>query len=77
VVATRTGGLPELVEDGVTGLLVEPDDPSALAEAVTSLLADPARAEAMGMEARRRVEERDPAREFAEGIRRIAQWVER
>jgi glycosyltransferase involved in cell wall biosynthesis len=77
VVATRAGGLPELVEDGVTGLLVEPDDPSALAEAVATLLADPARAGAMGREARRRVEGRDPAREFAEGIRRIAQWVER
>jgi glycosyltransferase involved in cell wall biosynthesis len=77
VVATRVGGLPELVEDGVTGLLVEPDDPAALADAVAALLADHPRAVAMGAEARRRVEERDPAGEFADGIDRIARWVER
>lgn len=40
VVATRTGGIPELVEDGVTGLLVAPDDASALAAAITRMLDD-------------------------------------
>jgi glycosyltransferase involved in cell wall biosynthesis len=38
VVATRTGGIPELVEDGVTGLLVPPGDPGALADAVTRMM---------------------------------------
>ncbi len=42
VVATSTGGIPELVRDGVTGLLVPPRDPAALAGAILRLLRDPA-----------------------------------
>ena len=38
VVATRSGGHPEMVQDGVTGLLVPPDDPKALARALERLL---------------------------------------
>ena len=41
-VSTRVSGVPELIEDGVTGLLVEPRTPSALAEALLRLIADPA-----------------------------------
>ena len=48
VVAARAGSAPELVEDGRTGVLVAVDDHRALAAAVTSLLDDPARGEAMG-----------------------------
>ncbi len=48
VVASRLGGLPELVEDGVDGLLVPHDDPAALAVALGTLAADPARAARMG-----------------------------
>jgi glycosyltransferase involved in cell wall biosynthesis len=54
VVSTRVGGLPDLVEEGVTGLLVEPQDPQGLADAVSSLLADPERAAAMGRAGRER-----------------------
>ncbi|HEY7018486.1 MAG TPA: glycosyltransferase family 4 protein [Gaiellaceae bacterium] len=47
-ITTDVGGLPEVVDDGRTGLLVPPDDPPALAEALISLLSDPARAEQLG-----------------------------
>ena len=56
VVATRVGGTPEVVEHGVTGLLVPPRDPKALAEAIIALLQDRERAEAMGQAGRERVE---------------------
>ncbi len=48
VVATRLGGLPEVVEDGVTGVLVPPDDVPALAAAIGGLLADAARRQQFG-----------------------------
>ena len=53
LVATTVGGIPEVVEDGVTGLLVPPRDPAALAAAIARLLDDPARASALGDAARR------------------------
>ncbi len=58
VVASAVGGILEVVEDGVTGLLVPPRHPARLAEALTALLADRGRAEAMGKAGRVRVEER-------------------
>jgi glycosyltransferase involved in cell wall biosynthesis len=57
VVATDVGGVSELVADGETGLLVPPDDPEALAEALGSLLGDPARRERMGEAGRSRAQE--------------------
>jgi glycosyltransferase involved in cell wall biosynthesis len=42
IVATRAGGIPEVVDDSVTGLLVEPRDPHGLASAIVRLLKDPA-----------------------------------
>jgi len=57
VVATRVGGTPEAVEDGVTGLLVPRDDPDALAKATAELLLDLGRRERMGAAARRRAAE--------------------
>ncbi len=54
VVASAVGGIPEVVADGETGLLVPPDDPGALAGAITALTADPGRAAAMGEHGRRR-----------------------
>jgi glycosyltransferase involved in cell wall biosynthesis len=48
VIASRIGGLPEIIEHGVSGLLVEPGDAAALASAMRELLADPDRRQAMG-----------------------------
>ena len=47
-VTTDVGGLPEVVDDGKTGVLVPPRDPDALAAELIALLSDPARAEALG-----------------------------
>ncbi|HSE26583.1 MAG TPA: glycosyltransferase family 4 protein [Gemmatimonadales bacterium] len=60
VVATAVGGNPEVVSDGVTGILVPPADPAAFSRAVVGLLRDPVGREAMGRAARARIE-----REFA------------
>ena len=54
VVATRVGGVPDLIEDGVNGLLVQPRDPEALATAIVSLLRNPHRAISMGESGRER-----------------------
>ena len=54
VVASRVGGIPEVVADDETGLLVPPDDPGALASALNALLRDPDRARAMGQAGRKR-----------------------
>lgn len=58
VVATRVGGLPEVVVDGVTGLLVAPGDPAALSCAIRALLDDPVTRERMGHEGARIAQER-------------------
>jgi glycosyltransferase involved in cell wall biosynthesis len=57
VVSTRVGGIPEVVEEGATGLLVPPNDPPALAEAIIELLDDPERMRDMGVRGRERVRE--------------------
>ncbi len=54
VVASRVGGLTEIVEDGVTGLLAEPDNPAVLAEAMLRLMDDRTLATAMGRAGRER-----------------------
>lgn len=54
VVATRVGGLPEVVADDETGLLVDPENSAALAAAILGLLRDPARAARLGLAARTR-----------------------
>jgi glycogen synthase len=71
VVASAVGGIVEVVEDRLTGLLVPPSRPAELAAAMTRLLGDPARARAMGRAGRRRVEDRftwDRVAERTEGV---------
>ena len=57
IVATRVGGTPEVLEDGKTGLLVPPEDPYALAKAITLLLDDRSCAARLGEHARHAVEQ--------------------
>jgi glycosyltransferase involved in cell wall biosynthesis len=54
IVATRVGGVPDLIEDGKSGLLVEPSNPGALAAGVATLLRDHEYARALGARARER-----------------------
>lgn len=53
--STRVGGIPELIRDGETGRLVPPDDPAALADALTRLIEDPAERSKLGAAGERRV----------------------
>jgi len=58
VVASRIGGLPEVVEDGVSGFLVPPGDVAALRERLAQILRDPALGRRLGANARAVVLER-------------------
>ncbi len=55
VVASRIGGIPETVDDGVNGILVTPGNANELAEAMIALVSDPARRERMGRAGREKV----------------------
>jgi glycosyltransferase involved in cell wall biosynthesis len=57
VVATAAGGIPELIQDNVTGHLVPPGDPRRLADCLLEVLADSARGRQMGDEGRKRAAE--------------------
>jgi L-malate glycosyltransferase len=56
VVATRAGGIPEIIEDGKTGRLVEPENPAALSEGIIDMLLHSERAGQMAAQGRLRVE---------------------
>ncbi|HEU4502783.1 MAG TPA: glycosyltransferase family 4 protein [Nitrospira sp.] len=75
VVATNVGGLPEVVEEGDTGLLVAPDDSQALTAAVLSLLRDDGRRRAMGERAVKWVRERFDLRASVRAMERFYQDV--
>ena len=70
IVGYQTGALPEIVTDGVEGLLVPPKDPNALAAALIALLRDPERRKRMGRAGRARVlKDFTPRRQAAEAER--------
>ena len=76
VVATTAGGLPEVVEDGVTGLLVPPGDAPAMAEAVGRLLQDADLRCRLGAAGRERVLARFTAESVVEQTLRVYQGVQ-
>ena len=55
MVGTRVGGIPEVIEDGVTGIVVAPSDPAAMADALARYVADLALAKTHGRAGRERV----------------------
>jgi glycosyltransferase involved in cell wall biosynthesis len=57
VVASNIGGIPEIIDDGVSGVLVKPGDAAALRNALTGLIDNPAARLAMGDAARRRADD--------------------
>ncbi len=57
VVATNAGGIPEMVRDGIDGLLVPPGDPAALSKALARVLLDPVLSARLSAAARRRVDD--------------------
>jgi glycosyltransferase involved in cell wall biosynthesis len=71
VIATRAGGMVEIVEDGVTGMLIEPDDEAALIDALSGLLDDKLRREALGRAARSDVSERFDREKVIDRIERL------
>ncbi|MEW6747633.1 MAG: glycosyltransferase [Planctomycetota bacterium] len=75
VVACAVGGIPEIVRDGMTGLLVPPRDPEALAAAVLALLAEPERARALAANAKRLVHESFSVDSMVEGNLAVYQKV--
>jgi glycosyltransferase involved in cell wall biosynthesis len=68
VVASRVGGIPEVIEDGVSGLLVTPDDDDELAQNCIAVMDDWQFAKALGVAGRRRVEKEFSATFMAERV---------
>ena len=75
VVGSRAGGIPEIIRHQATGLLVEPGSSEALADAITLLLSDPQNRQAMGMAARRRIQERFSVPAMVNGNIRVYEKV--
>lgn len=71
VVSTRISGIPELVEDGVTGRLVAPGDPAALAQAMRELLEDPAQRRQLADAGRARVDDLFDASRNVQALQRL------
>ncbi|MCB0151631.1 MAG: glycosyltransferase family 4 protein, partial [Caldilineaceae bacterium] len=75
VIGCQAGGIPEVVDDGVTGRLVEPAAAPALAEAMVELLSSPALLREMGLAGRRRLLERFTHVQMARGFETIYRAV--
>ncbi len=71
VIATNHGGTPELIQDGITGILVPPSDPEALAHAIEKLLGDSSARERMGKAAAEHARQRFSVAVYEEQVRNI------
>lgn len=71
VVATRVGVIPELIQEGKTGYLVEPGNAESMAESIKTLVLDPGLCEKMGKVSRQRIEEDFTSQEFGRKIEAV------
>jgi len=71
VVSTRISGIPELIEDGVTGRLVAPGDPAALPQAIEDLLQNPAERHRLAEAGRERVDDLFDASRNVQALQRL------
>jgi glycosyltransferase involved in cell wall biosynthesis len=81
VIGCRAGGIPEVIDEGVTGLLAEPGNPQSLAQAIITMLQSPAKLYEMGLAGRQQLVERfshiQMAQRFADVYRHMIYGVER
>lgn len=75
VIGCQAGGIPEVVDDGVTGLLVEPEAPPHLAEAIIKLLQNPVRLQEMGLAGRQQLLKKFTHVQMAQRFAQIYQQV--
>jgi glycosyltransferase involved in cell wall biosynthesis len=78
VIATNIGGPPEVVQDGITGFLVPPSDPEALADKIELLMNNPKLGERLGQAGPNRVMERFSMEEMIRSIEALyGKWMRR
>jgi glycosyltransferase involved in cell wall biosynthesis len=75
VIASNFSGIPEVIDDGETGLLVPPANPEALAKAIIWVLKHPKEAEIMGKKGRKRVEQLFSISSTLKKLEQIYQWM--
>jgi glycosyltransferase involved in cell wall biosynthesis len=75
VIGSRAGGIPEVIDDQTTGLLVPPGEPTPLAAAIVRLLTDGPLRERMGAAGWTRVRERFTVERMVDGTRRVYEQV--
>jgi len=70
IVATNVGGVPEVIKDGETGLLIQPRNPKSIADGIRTLITNPMKAEQMGKKCRKLIEKKFALRKIAHDLTR-------